>query len=195
VNENATQAYSHRPDRLFPPDLAAANPALEDRKRGVIPTETWVLPRPRPDAYVGSFPLHFEQKLWRLMGQPDRVLHPFGGLAEIGDRVDLNATTSPTWVGDAHDLHMIEDDSYDLVILDPPYSDEESDWLYGTGPVRWGKYIAEAVRVCKPGGHVALYHVKQPPRPQGTRLVHRIVILTRTWHAPRVCFIFRKEET
>jgi hypothetical protein len=50
-----------------------------------IPTGTWVLPRPRPDAYVGSFALHFEQKLWRTMGKPEKVLHPFGGLAETGD--------------------------------------------------------------------------------------------------------------
>ena len=158
----------------------------------MIPTETWVLPRPRPDCYVGSFPLHFEQKLWRLLGKPGRVLHPFGGLSEIGDSVDLNATTTPTWVGDAHNMHWLEDESYDLVVLDPPYSDEESEWLYGTGPLRWGVFVGEAVRVCKVGGHVAVYHVKQPPRPAGTRLVRRIVILTRTWHAPRVCFIFEK---
>lgn len=157
-----------------------------------IPTETWVLPRPRPDAYVGGFPLHFEQKLWRLMGCPEKVLHPFGGLAEIGDSVDLNSTTTPTWVGDAHDLHFIEDDSYDLTILDPPYSDEEAEWLYSTPPLKWGKYVAEAVRVTRVGGHVALYHSKQPARPPGTRLVHRIAILTRTWHAPRVCFVFEK---
>ena len=91
-----------------------------------IPTETWVLPRPRPDAYVGGFPLHFERRLWELSASPTKVLHPFGGLAEIGDFVDLNPTTIPTWVGDAHDLHWIDDDSYDLVILDPPYSAEES---------------------------------------------------------------------
>lgn len=158
----------------------------------MIPTETWVLPRPRPDAYVGSFPLHFEQRLWRLLGKPEKVLHPFGGLSEIGDTVDLNATTTPTWVGDAHDLHWLEDDSYDLVILDPPYSDEEAEWLYSTPPLKWGKFVSEAVRVTKAGGHVAVYHVKQPPRPEGTKLVHRIVILTRTWHAPRVCFVFQK---
>jgi len=159
----------------------------------VIPTETWVLPRPRKDAYVGSFPLHFEQRLWRLLGKPEKVLHPFGGLAEIGDFVDLNETTSPTWVGDAHDLHFIADETYDLVILDPPYSSDESAELYGTPPLRWNTFVGEAVRVCKPGGHVAVYHVKQPPRPSGTRLVRRIVVLTRTWHAPRLCFVFEKQ--
>jgi hypothetical protein len=158
----------------------------------VIPTETWVLPRPRPDAYVGSFPLHFEKKLWRAMGCPERVLHPFGGLAEIGDFVDLNATTTPTWVGDAHDLHWIADDTYDLVILDPPYDDEQAEMLYGTPRLRYGEYTREAVRVCKPGGHVAVYHWVMKPRPAGTRLVRRIVVLTRIHHRPRVCMIFEK---
>ena len=58
-----------------------------------IPTETWVLPRPRLDRPLpdggynkGGFPLHFEQKLWRVLGCPAKVLHPFGGRAEIGTR-------------------------------------------------------------------------------------------------------------
>lgn len=159
-----------------------------------IPTETWVLPRPRPDAYVGGFPLHFEQRLWKLLGCPAKVLHPFGGLAEIGDFVDLNATTTPTWVGDAHDMHWIGDGTYDLVILDPPYSAEEAEELYDTPPPRWADYTREAVRVCKVGGHVAVYLDKQPARPEGTKLVHRILVLTRTWHRPRVCFVFEKLE-
>jgi hypothetical protein len=157
-----------------------------------IPTHVWVLPRPRPDAYVGGFPLHFEHQLWEVLGKPEKVLHPFGGLSEIGDSVDLNETTTPTWVGDAHDLSWIEDESYDLVVLDPPYSADESIELYGTPPPRWGVYTAEAVRVCKVGGLVAVYLDKQPARPEGTRLVRRIVVLTRTWHRPRVCFVFEK---
>jgi hypothetical protein len=171
----------------------------------VIPTECWVLPRPRRDCYVGSFPLHFEQKLVKrvaqLQGRGDweygkgNVLHPFGGLSEIGDSVDLNATTTPTWVGDAHNMDWIADNTYDLVVLDPPYSDRESEELYGTPKLKPGKFTAEAVRVCRVGGHVAVYHVTQPRRPKGTRLVHRIVVLTRTGHKPRVCFIFEKLET
>jgi hypothetical protein len=157
-----------------------------------IPTETWVLPRPRLDRYVGGFPLHFERRLWEVCGRPEKVLHPFGGLAEIGDSVDLNATTTPTWVGDAHDLHWIEDESYDLVILDPPYSAEEAEWLYSTPPPRWADYTRESVRVCRVGGLVAVYLDKQPARPEGTRLVRRIVVLTRTWHHARLCFVFEK---
>ena len=157
-----------------------------------VPTDTWVLPRPRQDAYVGGFPLHFERRLWEVLGKPAKVLHPFGGLAEIGDFVDLNPTTTPTWVGDAHDMHWLEAETYDLVVLDPPYSDEEAEWLYSTPPPRWSDYTREAVRVCKIGGHVAVYLDRQPARPEGTKLVRRIVVLTRTWHTPRVCFVFEK---
>lgn len=175
----------------------------------MIPTVTWVLPRPRPDAYVGSFPLHFEQKLIRLVAElqgrgdweygPGNVLHPFGGLCEVGDSVDLNATTTPTWVGDAHDMNWISDESYDLVVLDPPYSDEEAAWLYSTPPLKRAVFTREALRVLRPGGHLAVYQITQPATPKGPdrdvpvcRLVQRIVVLTRTGHAPRVCFIYEK---
>jgi hypothetical protein len=173
----------------------------------VIPTETWVLPRPRTDCYVGSFPLHFEKKLWRLLGRPQKVLHPFGGLAGLEiedaarrdgvdvqvDTIDLNPTTTPTWTADAHDLSFIADDTYDLTLLDPPYSDDESAWLYSTPPLKPGQYTREAVRVTKSGGLIAIYHVRQPPRPAGTRLIRRIVVLTRTGHKARICFVFQKD--
>lgn len=173
----------------------------------MIATECWVLPRPRKDCYVGSFPLHFEQRLIRAVGLDPKsigglfgpkVLHPFGGLAEYGDTVDLNATTTPTWVGDAHDLHWISDNEYDLVVLDPPYSDAEAEWLYGTPKLRRAEYTREALRVLKPGGHLAVYQIKQPSTPKGPNrervceLVRRIVVLTRAGHAPRVCFIYQK---
>jgi hypothetical protein len=164
-----------------------------------VPTECWVLPRPRADFYVGSWPRFFEKKLYELLDSPKKALYPFAGLAggeapaaTVLHTVDLNASTTPTWVGDAHDMHWIADESYDLVLCDPPYSDEEAEWLYGTPKLKPARYVAEAVRVCRVGGHVAIYHRHQPKRPPGTRLVHRVVILTRTGHAPRLCFVFEK---
>jgi hypothetical protein len=41
---------------------------------------------------------------------------------------DAQANCARGWCPN-HDLHFIEDQSYDLVILDPPYSDEEAEWL------------------------------------------------------------------
>jgi len=154
----------------------------------------WCLPRPRrKDKYPGGFPLHFEKKLLELYNWPEKILHPFGGMAEYGDRVDLNPTVNPTWVGDAHNMDWILDDSYNIIILDPPYDDKHSKELYGTGKICYKDYIREAVRVCKPEGFIVVYHWVMTPRPPGTSYHRRIVILTRIWHRPRVCCIFQKE--
>jgi ubiquinone/menaquinone biosynthesis C-methylase UbiE len=137
--------------------------------------------------------LHFEKKLWRELGEPEKVLHPFSGMVEIGDRVDINPEVAPTWLGDAHNMNWIKENTYDLVVLDPPYDDEQSKKLYGTKKLSYKKYIAEAVRVCKKGGFIAMYHWVMTPRPDGTKYYERIVILTRVWHRPRVCCVFQKE--
>lgn len=159
----------------------------------MIKTITWVLPRPRRNKYKGGFPLHFEKKLWRELGEPKKVLHPFGGEAEIGERVDIKPEVKPDYVGDAHKMDFIKSNSYDLVILDPPYDDKQSKELYGTGKIHYKKYIQEAVRVCRPDGFIAIYHWVMTPRPQDTKYFMRIVILTRVWHRPRICCVFQKE--
>ena len=158
----------------------------------MIKTICWVLPRPSKSKYKGSFPLHFEKKLWRELDCPARVLHPFGGKSEIGERVDLNPEVNPDYIGDAHNLNFIKNDTYDLVILDPPYNDEQAQKLYKTPKLKYKQYISEAVRVCKMGGYVAMYHWVMTPRPEETKYFMRIVILTRVWHRPRVCCVFKK---
>jgi predicted methyltransferase len=89
-------------------------------------------------------------------------------------------------------LGFLADESFDLAIADPPYSTEESELLYSMPPPRWGVWTAEAVRVLRPGGHLAIYLDKQSARPAGTRLVYRIALWTRTWHTLRAVQIFEK---
>lgn len=101
----------------------------------MIDSVAWVLPRPSKSKYIGSFPLHFETKLLREL-DIDRqakytILHPFGGKAEFGMRVDIKTEVSPDIIADAHNLPF-KDCIFDLVILDPPYSEEYSRRLYGT---------------------------------------------------------------
>jgi SAM-dependent methyltransferase len=154
--------------------------------------ELWYLPRPNGTKYRGSFPLHFEKRLFG-MYHPASILQPFGGKAEYGVCCDLNLEVSPDVLCDAHNLPF-KDNSFDFVLCDPPYSTDLSGKLYKTGEVRDKQYIGEAFRVCKVGGHIGLYHWVMQPRPKGTRYDRVIVIITRIRHHARFCCIFQKVE-
>jgi len=154
----------------------------------------WILPRPRKDKYRGGFPLHFEKKLLRLYNHPEKILHTFGGKAEHGIRIDLKKEVDPDIVGDAHNL-PIKDDYFDIVILDPPYSDEYSKEMYNTGPVHLEKAMREAVRVTKIGGRIVLYHIYLWHTLKGTILERRIFIGTRIYHLPRIASIYVKRRS
>ena len=172
-----------------------------------IETIAWVLPRPRKKQYIkGSFPLHFERRLLELLGfEPGtlgqmeffdrsmrtRILHQFGGMAEFGLRMDVNESLEPDLIADAHALPF-PDNTFDLVIVDPPYSDDLSKKIYGTGKLKYYTYVNEAVRVCKPGGFITLYHVVMLPRPKGTKYHKRIFLGIRIWHRLRCASIFQK---
>lgn len=159
----------------------------------MIPTLTWTLPRPPASRYKGGFPLYFEENLLQLLGWPDEVLHPFGGMAQHGVRVDVNPTVEPDVVADAHDLPF-EDESFDCVILDPPYSDEEARDLYETGPLNRAKYTREAVRVLREGGWLCVYTDREPARPPRCNHTLRIMVVLRPNHRPRVCGVFQKRK-
>ena len=160
----------------------------------MIDSVAWVLPRPNKSRYVGSFPLHFERKLLNLLELNEndhKILHPFGGKAQFGVRCDIKLEVEPDYICDAHALPF-RDNTYDLVVLDPPYSEAYSKRLYGTGKLKFKTYTAEAVRVCKEGGYVVMYHYLATPRIENTILVKRIFLETRVWHKLRCVHIHQK---
>lgn len=162
----------------------------------MIETLTWVLPRPRTTSghkYKGGFPRFFEYKLLKLYKMPKRVLHPFGGKAEWGIAQDIKPEVYPDIIADAHYLPY-KDNTFDFVIFDPPYSDNECINMYGTPPIKLLKCVKESVRVTKIGGHIALYHRLWIPRPEHTRYDMRIFVSPGQWHETRICHIFQKYE-
>ena len=158
-----------------------------------IETLAWVLPRPRRPHYPGGFPLWFEKRLLDLYDWPEKILHVFGGKAEYGLRLDVNSDVEPDIVGDAHKLPF-RDNVFDIVIGDPPYSNGLSKKVYNTGKIVYRQWVGEAVRVCKPGGYVVVYHARMLPRPRGTAYHRRIFLGVRIWHYVRCVTIFRKED-
>lgn len=154
----------------------------------------WHLPRPSKSKYKGSVPLHFETKWLKFTGIEDNkdLLQMFSGGSKMGYTVDIKPENNPDKVADCHKLPF-PDNHFSNVFLDPPYSDDESKELYGTGKLKPTQFINEAVRVCKPGGLISVYHVYWTPRPKNTQYRGIISIITRVYHKPRICTIFQKD--
>jgi hypothetical protein len=74
---------------------------------------------PKAKANGWSFPKTVEDLLLRELAGKS-VLHPFGGMARFGTRMDIDATTKPDVIGDAW-LPPFARSSFDVVVLDPPY--------------------------------------------------------------------------
>lgn len=66
-----------------------------------------------------SFPPVVERHLRKLTAGKT-VLHPFGGLSTFGTRIDIDRSVRPDVIADAWLLPFAKD-SFDVVILDPPY--------------------------------------------------------------------------
>lgn len=157
-----------------------------------VPRELWYLPRPRRyDKWPGGFPLHFENKLFALYGNPKLILQPFAGRAEYGIKVDISLNAEPNINADAHHLPF-KDESFDFVLCEPPYNTDLSGRLYHTGIIDDKVWIREATRVTKIGGYMAIYHWLMSPRPDKTIYDKIIVVILRIRQFARICCIFKR---
>lgn len=160
----------------------------------------WFLPRPKPDRYKGGMPLHCEEWLLKLarkiINKPDAsILNLFCGMNKQGFRVDLNPEVKPDLLCDAHKLTQhLNGQTFDIILADPPYSDEEAKELYGTPKLNYKKWTAEAEKVLNPGGLLIVYHkyVMPNPNPDKFSVVKRVFIGNRTYHLLRAAIYFQK---
>lgn len=160
----------------------------------------WVLPRPKPDRYKGGMPLYAEEWLLdlarELLGKQEvEILNLFCGMSKQGIRVDINKEVEPDFECDAHDLSFLRPLQFDVVLADPPYSNEEAKELYGIRiPLKYKVWTAEADRVLKDGGLLIVYHkyLMSNPNPAVFEVVKRVFIGNRIRHVPRVAIYFRK---
>jgi SAM-dependent methyltransferase len=86
-------------------------------------------------------------------------LHLFSGsYRDIGGTmVDINPKVEPTHVLNCEEL-TFEDGTFDFVMADPPYSEEEAMALYNMPYPSMVKVLNEMARVCESGGHCLLLH-------------------------------------
>lgn len=173
----------------------------------------WFLPRPKPDHYKGGMPLYCEDWLLDLardilhnnsIKDIERTnvftLNVFSGMNKRGVRVDLNPEVKPDVICDIHKLSKCEQmfpvgPRFDIILADPPYSEQEAKELYGTSKLNYKKWTSECDKFLKIGGLFMIYHkfVMPNPNPNKYEVVKRVFIGNRVMHLPRVCIIFQKK--
>lgn len=164
--------------------------------RGDVRTETyaegvWCMTGKSASGYPGSFPIGFLRKLQTLGYWGDRRIHLCcGGVDDPdADRVDVQRVTIPgdsrgnrghsgeivdgvrqyqttaNIIADGRDTKL-EGQSYDCVIIDPPYSASLASGLYGNEPEHYSgiaAFVTEAYRLVKPGGFIVTLSYEVPP--------------------------------
>lgn len=114
---------------------------------------------PASTRYPGSFPNGLVNRIKEKGWWGDKRLWLFSGsfMDRHGITVDLKRECRPDIVADCSRLPIV-DEAFDFVNLDPPYSAEEAERLYGTRMPNLLRSMNEAARVCRPGGLVVLLH-------------------------------------
>jgi hypothetical protein len=130
----------------------------------------WILPRPKKDHYKGGMPLHCEE--WLLDLAKDllhqrqiKLLNLFCGMNSYGLRVDIKSEVNPDVCCDAHLLTQYIKDTFDVILADPPYSNEEAQKLYGTPKLHYKDWAHECEQLLRPGGILIVYHKYVMPNP------------------------------
>lgn len=127
----------------------------------------------------GGYPKRFMEWAHREMecDDPGGVLHLCSGSVRIGVTVDIRAEVNPQIVADARQVPL-PDESFNWIMIDPPYSETYANNLYGTGTTypKPGELLKEAARLCRTGGLIGLLHFIVPVtrRPLKIRKVYGI---------------------
>lgn len=165
----------------------------------------WLLPRPKPDHYKGGMPLYCEEWLLELgldilcmRDEEVKILNLFCGMNQYGVRVDLNKEVQPHYLLDVHrcskKLFKVEG-KFDIILADPPYSQQECKTLYAIKvKLKYKIWTKEAIKLLNKNGLLIIYHKYIVPNPDPEKLyvVKRVFIGTRTLHIPRIAIFFKR---
>ena len=165
--------------------------------------DVWVLGQ-SDNGYPGAFPRGLIPRLKRkgFWGQ-DRLWMFSGSWKDpSGTTIDINPDVNPDIVCDCEALPL-PNESYDFVMLDPPYSELEARELYDLPYCSIPKVVNEAARVCRSGGRMVLLHRLVPMRgPWETQHKKRMtlealigVVTVTGYTNMRALSVWRKQES
>ncbi len=129
---------------------------------------------PRTNGYPGGFPVGFIKYLKENNWWKHNRCYLCSGMVDDPKavRVDLNPETKPTHLQDARETSL-PDNSFNCVIIDPPYTKELAESLYGMGNKysSINKFNKEAYRICAKGGLIINLSYVIPNRIKGCDLI------------------------
>ena len=110
--------------------------------------------------------------------------------------MDIRPEMEPDVVCDARATPFV-DESFDWIMIDPPYSEDYASNLYGTGKdyPKPGQLMKEACRLLRPGGRVGLLHFQVPMIRKPLRVVEVRGITTGLGYAIRAFTICEKVQS
>jgi hypothetical protein len=142
----------------------------------------------------GQYPPTFLARALALFPYANQIVHcPSGAVAGPGLTIDLirDHARSPQIIADAASLPLASA-TIDLVLSDPPYTSEDSA-IYGCTPFPLSKFMSEARRVLRRGGHLGMLHMFYPAYRQNQwKLVGLIAVVTGANRATRIFSIFER---
>jgi len=150
--------------------------------------------------YYGEYPPSFLNRVGALIPNPKTVLHLFSGVVDKGTWGQIKETTldiredlQPDIVTDAHKMsEVISPNSFDLIVADPPYSDEDAKH-YGSPMISRNKVVAQCYSILQQGGLLCWLDQAFPMyRKEELKLIGTIGIWRSTNHRFRGLSIFRK---
>lgn len=145
--------------------------------------------------FYGAYPHSYLDRIMSMFPDCEKILHLFSGSLDgsvKGLRMDINPELEPDIVGDAERLSEYIHEPLELILADPPYSEEDAEH-YGTPMVNRNKVVSECAKVLQSGGYLVwLDQVLPMYRKRELSLVGTIGIVRSTNHRFRVVSIFRK---
>lgn len=150
--------------------------------------------------YYGGYPATYLNRIFALFPDKTKVLHLFAGkvdrtIGPVNHTFDVNTDLNPTYQGDATDLSQIVPlKDYDLILADPPYSEEDSEH-YGVPLASRNKVMSE-LESTAPGTHVVWLDQAWPMYRKDMFDLEGVIGLVRsTNHRVRMVFIYRRRES
>jgi len=152
---------------------------------------------PQTNGYPGGFPIGFLPWLREHGWWGQKRCYLCCGAVKDGDavRVDVKEEVNPTLLEDASHTSL-DDNTFDCVIIDPPYSEDLADSLYGTKDDYHGinAFLKEGARIAKPGGLVITLSYEVPKVPPKCNLIAMWGVYQLFNNSKiRACSVWRKD--